>query len=217
VPYLHCPPAMTKKWCTQLKKFDGLKVGIAWAGSKSQGKDQLRSVALERFAPLVAVENVQFVSLQKDAAMLQLKGKEWPILDWMDICEDFLDTAALMGNLDLIICVDTAIVHLAGALGKPVWLLNRFESEWRWMIDREDSPWYPTMRIFRQPTMHDWDSVMKTVAFELEKLASGQEIKAISSEQWKKAARAADRALGIDKNKAKMQTRWGKLSTLWRR
>ena len=76
---------------------------------------------------------------------------------------DYMDTAALIENLDLVIAVDTSVIHLAGAMGKPVWLLNRFDTCWRWLLDRDDSPWYPTMRIFRQPSPGDWDSVMRSV------------------------------------------------------
>lgn len=87
----------------------------------------------------------------------------------MDDCPDFLDTAALVEGLDLVITVDTAVAHLAGALGKPVWLLNRFASEWRWLLERSDSPWYPSMKIFRQPRPGDWESVIRQVAEELKK------------------------------------------------
>jgi ADP-heptose:LPS heptosyltransferase len=86
------------------------------------------------------------------------------LFDWTDELKDFTDTAALVECLDLVISVDTAVAHLAGALGKPVWLLNRFDTCWRWFTQREDSPWYPTLRLFRQPTMGDWDSVMQRVA-----------------------------------------------------
>ena len=84
--------------------------------------------------------------------------------DWTGELNDFADTAALIANLDLVISVDTAVVHLAGALGKPVWTLLRFAAQWLWMLDREDSPWYPTMRLFRQPSIGDWDSVVRQVA-----------------------------------------------------
>ena len=96
-----------------------------------------------------------------------LKGT---ILDWMDECNDLLDTAALMEQLDLVISVDTGMVHLAGALARPVWVLNRFESDWRWGLEREDCAWYPTMRIFRQQKLGDWDSVIHRVAGELRTL-----------------------------------------------
>jgi tetratricopeptide (TPR) repeat protein len=167
VPYINVPPAMTQKWARRLAATDGLKVGLAWAGSRTQKRDFLRSIPLQRLAPLLAVPGVRFVSLQKDEAV-----PDGALFDWMVECANFLDTAALAQQLDLIISVDTAVAHLAGALAKPVWLLNRFESEWRWMLDREDSPWYPTMRIFRQPAMHDWDSVIARVVEELKALVA---------------------------------------------
>jgi len=122
----------------------------------------------------LGIGGVSFVSLQKGKDADQLKQSGWKVHDWMDECEDFLDTAAVIEQLDLIICVDTAVAHLAGALGKPVWMLNRFESEWRWMLEREDSPWYPTMRIFRQSRSGDWDDVIARVASALKKLGGKQ-------------------------------------------
>jgi tetratricopeptide (TPR) repeat protein len=159
VPYLHVPPAMAGKWRDRLTALPGKKVGLAWAGSRTQRKDALRSIPFERLAPLLAVPGVQWISLQKER-----RAAHPALLDWMTECEDFLDTAALIQQLDLVISVDTAVVHLAGALAKPVWLLNRHESEWRWLLAREDSPWYPTLRIFRQPVPHDWDSVIAEAA-----------------------------------------------------
>ena len=97
------------------------------------------------------------------------------MLDWTDELDDFSDTAALVEALDLVISVDTAVAHLAGALGKPVWLLNRLDTDWRWLLEREDSPWYPTMRIFRQPRFGDWTSVIGRVAEELAALVSQQD------------------------------------------
>jgi hypothetical protein len=219
-PYLNLPPAAGRKWGEQLKKFPGLKVGIAWAGSKTMARDRFRSVALELFAPLMAVQGVQFVSLQKDGVAHDLAARDWRILDWMDACEDWCDTAALIASLDLVISVDTGIVHLAGALGKPVWLLNRFESEWRWMIDRKDSPWYPSMRIFRQPEIRDWASVMESVAAELGTLASTRTVETIGGPEWEKAAHSSRRSLGIgngDKKNATQSSGKWRISKLWRR
>jgi hypothetical protein len=142
-----------------------MKVGLAWAGNKTQKKDFLRSIPFEQLAPLLAVPGVQFISLQKGAT-----ANDPALLDWMGECQDYLDTAALAQHLDLVISVDTSVAHMAGALAKPVWLLNRYESEWRWLLDREDSPWYPTMRIFRQPALHDWHSVIARITEELQKL-----------------------------------------------
>lgn len=198
VPYLPLAAEAGEKWHKKLKKYSGLKVGIVWAGGKKMEKDKLRSISLESFAPMLAIPGVQFFSLQKGEAEAQLKTVNNRIVDWMDACEDYLDTAALIDNLDLVISVDTAVVHLAGALGKPVWLLNRYESEWRWMADRQDSPWYPTLRIFRQPALNDWGSVMQTVAVELGQLA----------EQHAAQAGRGDQSV--------KEGAWGKLSRLWR-
>jgi ADP-heptose:LPS heptosyltransferase len=112
---------------------------------------------------------VQVISLQKEA-----DGTQLGILDWMDGCADFMDTAGLIENLDLVISVDTAVAHLSGALGKPTWLLNRFQSEWRWGIGRQASDWYPSMRIFSQPRDSDWRSVISAVAEQLELIAAKQ-------------------------------------------
>ena len=170
VPYLYVPADMRAKWTRCFVDTAGLKVGLAWAGSQYYARDIQRSVPLKTFEPLIGISGITFVSLQKEQPGTQLTETGWPIRDWMNDCEDYLDTAALVESLDLVISVDTAVVHLAGALGKPVWLLNRFESEWRWLLEREDSPWYPTMRIFRQPALHDWDSVIRRLVVDLSQL-----------------------------------------------
>jgi tetratricopeptide (TPR) repeat protein len=172
VPYLAAAESFSSRWNKRLHDYPALKVGLAWAGNRALKSDRLRSFALERYAPLMTVPGVHFFSLQKGDAAQELQAKGWPIHDWMHDCGDLTETAALIDQLDLIISVDTAVAHLAGALGKPIWLLNRFESEWRWMLEREDSPWYPSMRIFRQPVVHDWDSVIGRVRNELAMLAS---------------------------------------------
>jgi len=136
-----------------------------------RAKDELRSVPLACFAPLFFIPDVSFFSLQKGEGAGQAASAQWRIHDLMSQAHDLLDTAALVLQLDLVISVDTSVAHLAGALGKPVWLLNRFESEWRWMLGREDSPWYPTMRIFRQDKPGDWDPVVSRVADALKNLA----------------------------------------------
>lgn len=149
----------------------GRKVGLVWGGNKELARDALRSVALRTFAPLFDLPGIVWVSLQKGEAAAQLADLGLPVVDWMDECRDLLDTAGIVANLDLVISVDTSMAHLAGALGRPVWLLNRHESEWRWMLGREDSPWYPSMRIFTQPRAHDWDSVITRIRQELEGFA----------------------------------------------
>ncbi|MBI5792153.1 MAG: tetratricopeptide repeat protein [Rhodocyclales bacterium] len=168
VPYLHVPAASVDRWSARCATLRGYRVGLVWGGNKAQPKDALRSIVLAAFAPLMALPGIDWVSLQKGEPAAQLKAGAWPINDWMDDCQDLLDTAALIANLDLVIGVDTAVVHLAGALGRPVWLLNRHESEWRWMLGRDDSPWYPTLRIFTQAEKGDWAAVLVRMRDELD-------------------------------------------------
>lgn len=155
VPYLEVAPRLSEPWRRRLAAYGGLKVGLVWAGSPTQRHNRRRSIDFARLAPLTTIPGVQFFSLQKPA-----RAHPDCLIDWMAECADLLDTAALIDALDLVISVDTAVAHLAGALAKPVWLLNRYESEWRWLLDREDAPWYPGMRIFRQPAPGDWDTVI---------------------------------------------------------
>jgi tetratricopeptide (TPR) repeat protein len=168
VPYLGIPAEARQRWSARLGK-EKLNVGLAWAGSRTHRRDHLRSIPLAAFAGLAKNKRVRLVSLQKGPAQAEIAAAGLPIEDWMSECDDMVDTAALMDALDLVITVDTLVVHLAGALGKPVWLLNRLESEWRWMLEREDSPWYPTMRIFRQTRQAEWGDVIARVKTELEK------------------------------------------------
>ena len=170
VPYLTADPPQVAAWRRRLASLPGLKIGLAWAGSPgpsagTQAADRRRSVSLAQMRPLASVSDATFVSLQKGDPHQQIKSTLPPfmIYDWTGELNDLADTAALIDALDLVISVDTSIVHLAGALGKPIWLLNRFASEWRWLLDRQDSPWYPTLRQFRQPQPGDWESVVRQV------------------------------------------------------
>jgi len=167
IPYLAVPKPLQERWAQKLAAITRPRVGLVWAGGAKYARDTLRSLSLAQFAPLLAVSGPSFVSLQKDAAASELRALHVPLFDPMGECADYLDTAAVVANLDLVISVDTSVAHLAGALGKPVWLLNRFESEWRWQLGREDSDWYPTMRIFTQPAFGDWTSVVRRVAEDL--------------------------------------------------
>jgi hypothetical protein len=170
IPYLAADPARVERWRSRLQHLHGFRVGLSWAGNPGLVRDRQRSIALDRLAVLAAVPGVVFVSLQKGAAAAQIRSQTSGMVvhDWTDELEDFDETAALIETLDLVIGVDTSIVHLAGALGKPVWLLNRFDTCWRWLLDRDDSPWYPTLRQFRQPRRDDWDSVLGNVRKALE-------------------------------------------------
>ncbi|HYO07793.1 MAG TPA: tetratricopeptide repeat protein [Tepidisphaeraceae bacterium] len=151
-----------------------LKVGLAWSGSHTHSRDMERSIPLARLAPLLKVAGTNFFSLQKDprpadAAVVPTL----PLIDLTTHLRDFADTAALVANLDLVICVDTAVAHLAGAMGKPTWLLLPRNPDFRWLLGRDDTPWYPTLRLFRQPALRDWDSVIERVAGELHSRAAG--------------------------------------------
>ena len=161
VPYLFVPQDLKK---TRLQQSRKPRIGLAWSGTTLVPRHALRSIRLAQLAPLFSVEGPTFFSLQKGEGASQLRELNTPVLDFMDECRDLLDTAVLVEELDLVISIDTAVAHLAGALGKPVWLLTRFESDWRWMLAREDSPWYPTVRIFRQRRPGDWDEVVQRVA-----------------------------------------------------
>jgi hypothetical protein len=171
VPYLRADPERTEKWRARLgDRQRGLRVGLVWQGSRKTPLLQKRDVALRSLLPLWKVKGVEFVSLQisPEARQIQELPGDCEIVDFIAEIHDFVDTAALMTHLDLIISVDTAAAHLAGALGRPVWTLISFELDWRWGLEGEDTPWYPTMRLFRQQITDDWDSVVRRVAGELE-------------------------------------------------
>jgi tetratricopeptide (TPR) repeat protein len=174
IPYLTASPELVERWRAELASLQGLKVGIAWQGNKSHPSDRYRSVELKQFEPLARVPGVSFVSLQKGAGTEQLAAWEGqtPILDLGERLDKdsgpFMDTAAVLRNLDLVITVDTALAHLAGALGVPVWVAVCADPDWRWQHGREDSPWYPTMRLFRQKRLRGWDDVFARMARVLE-------------------------------------------------
>jgi len=166
VPYLSAPPDLLDPWHAKLATLSaGLKIGLVWAGNPRYPQDGFRSIRLAQLAPLANLPDATFVSLQKGEASAQAHGplQGMRLVDWTRELQDFADTAALISQLDLIICVDTAVAHLAGALGKRTWLLLAEPAEWRWMLNRNDSPWYPTMRLFRQSRKGDWDTVVKEV------------------------------------------------------
>ena len=147
-----------------------IKVGIAWAGRAIHANDAIRSAGLGAFAPLIGLPNVSLYSLQigPRAADLDAFGFRGLITDLAPLLKDFADTAAAMERLDLVVSIDSAVAHLAGALGRPVWVALPFVAEWRWLTKRSDSPWYPSMRLFRQPRFGDWDSVFRHIATALE-------------------------------------------------
>ncbi|MGN6086570.1 tetratricopeptide repeat protein [Trinickia sp.] len=178
-PYLFADREASAQWKARIEAAaprEALKVGLVWAGGhrphvpELRKNDARRSLDIERFAPMLDVPGVQWFSLQKgDKAVRQLSAMRERhetarrIVDWTDALHDFADTAALVDNLDLVISVDTSTAHLAGAMNKPVWILNRLDTCWRWMLEREDTPWYPSARLFRQPTLGEWDSVIGNI------------------------------------------------------
>ncbi|MGD0542710.1 MAG: tetratricopeptide repeat-containing glycosyltransferase family protein [Tepidisphaeraceae bacterium] len=171
VPYLTPPPDRLAAWRERLGDHDGrLRVGLVWAGRPTQQYDRWRSGRFEYFAPLAKVKSARFFSLQKGPAATQAAAAppEMQLLDWSNDLHDFAETAALIANLDLVIGIESAVTHLAGAMGKPVWAVLAHVADWRYLLNRSDSPWYPTMRLFRQPAPGGWDSVMAQVAAALE-------------------------------------------------
>jgi ADP-heptose:LPS heptosyltransferase len=143
-----------------------LHVGLVWAGRSDLWDDRKRSIGLAALAPLAQAEGVAFYGLQKGDAAAQAAHPPagMKFVDCSGQLGDFADTAALAANLDLVVSVDTSVAHLAGALGRPTWLLLPTPPDWRWLLGREDSPWYPTMRLFRQETPGDWSGVAARAA-----------------------------------------------------
>jgi Flp pilus assembly protein TadD len=177
VPYLHPEPELLEQWRQTLGPRDGsLRVGLVWAGSTTFQADRTRSLQLDQLALLAAVPHVKFYSLQKGPPGEQAKQPP-PGMNLIDLgpqLHDLADTAAVMSLLDLIITTDTSIPHLAGALARPVWVMLQFLPDWRWLLKRDDSPWYPTMRLFRQTTRGDWHAVIERVAASLAALAAAE-------------------------------------------
>jgi tetratricopeptide (TPR) repeat protein len=170
VPYLSAPPKSMINWASAVEPRRSLRIGLVWSGSSGHKGDAIRSINLRSLLPLLDV-GAEFVSLQKDvraddATVLQERSD---LMHLGDKLNTFADTAAVIANLDLVISVDTSVAHLAGALAKPVWILLPFLPDFRWLLDREDSPWYPTARLFRQQAAGDWSSVVSRVVRELEK------------------------------------------------
>jgi Tfp pilus assembly protein PilF len=170
VPYLPVLPEKAAAWASELRTLKGKKIGISWRGRPTHKNDLNRSMKAEQFAAMLRDCGASVVILQKDAtdAEREILKAALDVYDPGDRLVDFSDTAAVIDNLDLVLTVDTAICHLSGGLGKKVWTLLPFAPDWRWLLNRpDDTPWYPTMRLFRQPTLRDWDSVVSKVRAEL--------------------------------------------------
>lgn len=175
VPYLHADPARLLRWRAALAGVTALKVGVAWAGNIRHKGDRQRSLSAEAVLPRLVMPGVQLYSLQKeprpdDGPVLAALNRD--IVDLAPALGDFADTAAAVASLDLVIAVDTSVAHLAGALGRPVWMLTPYALDWRWLRDREDTPWYPTMRLFRQRRPREWDDPLMRLSAALAVLAA---------------------------------------------
>lgn len=164
-PYLQIPETMTEQWRSRLSSHAGLKVGLAWAGNKEHGNNYNRSIVPTLLTPLGDVQGITLVSLQFGCSTVE--SPSIPLLDFTGEVSDFLTSAALVSSLDLVITIDSAIAHLAGALGIPVWLMLPYNNDWRWMRNRSDSPWYPTTRLFRQTIPGRWEPVIADVSVNL--------------------------------------------------
>ncbi len=178
VPYLHVDPQLLEKWREKLSTNKKFKIGICWKSGNNELEELTytrRSIPLQTFIPLLRMENVSVYSLQKLIGLDQLNDLPDDVMlhTFPEMDEHhgaFMDTAAIMKNLDLVISSDTSIAHLAGGLGVPTFLMLPYTAEWRWLIDRADSPWYPTMKLFRQQRTGEWDHVMEKVLYELQNL-----------------------------------------------
>jgi tetratricopeptide (TPR) repeat protein len=175
VPYVFPDAARSEQWAQRFGDLRGRKIGLVWAGRPTHEDDAARSMPLAALLPLAEVGDASFISLQLGPSAAQISdiASRLPLIDVSEHLHDFRDTAAVIDNLDLLITVDTAPAHLAGALGKPVWTLLATAPDFRWMYDRTDSPWYPTMRLFRQKRRGDWSEVVAAVVDELRAFKTG--------------------------------------------
>jgi tetratricopeptide (TPR) repeat protein len=178
IPYVFAEPRLVAAWQQRLAEWEGFKVGIVWQGNPQFPDDRRRSIPLAHFGPLVNVPGVRLFNLQKGPGVEQLQDLSDPssIVDFGDEVDQsagaFMDTAAIMKNLDLVITSDTAAAHLAGALGVNVWVALQMVPDWRWLLERGDCPWYPSMRLFRQSRLGDWSGVFEQIASELERFVA---------------------------------------------
>ncbi|MBC7782937.1 MAG: glycosyltransferase family protein [Burkholderiales bacterium] len=165
VPYLRADDVDIARWKDRLAPLgDGMKVGLVWSGSRTHAADHFRSIPLSALDPLADISGVHFISLQKDRRDEPAGRMSKRLIDHTADLTDLADTAALIANLDLVISVDTSIVHLAGAMAAPVWVLLHAGPDFRWLMNRDDSPWYPTARLFRQDAITEWDPVMQRLS-----------------------------------------------------
>jgi hypothetical protein len=176
VPYLHADAGLVKHWQQELSTLKGFKIGIVWQGNPRFSRDKQRSIPLAQFEPLARLPGVRLIGLQKGKGCEQIASvaDRFQVLDLSDRLDEasgpFMDTAAVIKNLDLVISPDTAITHLAGALAARVWVALPVVPNWRWMMGRTDNPWYPTARLFRQPNPGNWEAVFEQMTSALREL-----------------------------------------------
>lgn len=184
-PYLNAPAAQLAEWHEKLQSFSGFKVGLIWAGNPQHQNDHNRSMALKDFAPLVGVPSVNFFGLQVGEFSAQASSPPtgMTLHDLSGDIHDFGDTAAILGNLDLLITIDSSVAHLAGAMGRPVWMLLPHRCDWRWVVGRDDTAWYPSLRIFRQAEGELWSDVMERVCLALANTVLQQNVSSSKIEQ----------------------------------
>jgi tetratricopeptide (TPR) repeat protein len=184
IPYLNVRQERRKRWGERIPRTEKLSVGLVWSGNPKHLRDRLRSIPLASFACLAKIDGVQLYSLQKGAdALNQIASSGLEIVDLGREFEDFCDTAGAISHLDLVISVDTSVAHLAGALGKPVWTLVAEPADWRWLMKGETTPWYPTMRLFRQQKRNEWGTVIEEVAQALRRVVAADNL-----EDWATAS-----------------------------
>jgi hypothetical protein len=174
-PYMQADPARAQAWRERLDAqipAGVRRIGIAWAGRPTHNNDANRSISLQTLAPIAALEGIALVSLQKGPAAAQVSGYVGgaQLVDLDKQIGDFADTAAIIDGLDLLVTVDTAIGHFAGAMGKPAWIMLPYAPDWRWLLGRGDTPWYPSLRLFRHYAPRRWDLLMPEVAAELRRV-----------------------------------------------
>ena len=172
--YLRAPPEMVAKWRARLGSGPELKVGIVWTGNPKHINNRYRSVAADTLLPLLSVEGVKVFSLQVGARHAELtKCSKGAVPDFSAELTDYTETAGMVANLDVVVTICTSVAHLVGAMGKPLWMLLNAVPDWRWMLEREDNPWYPSARLFRQRKAGEWGEVIERVAAELRAVVSG--------------------------------------------
>ena len=178
VNYLKSNPVKVADWRDRLAHLGRFKVGLCWAANPALQdhvagrRSRKKSLTLKGLGPLAKVDGVDFVSLQTWEAARQADDAPMPIMDCSAGLKDFSDTAALVDNLDLVITCDTSVAHMAGGMGKPVWILLPWQADWRWHADGNTTEWYPSARLYRQPSLGDWEAVLAEVCADLSKLAA---------------------------------------------